>query len=592
MCGIAGVFMREGEASLDVLDRLARALAHRGPDEQGHFRKDRIGLAHTRLSIIDVAHGHQPFVSAAGTVLIANGEIYNDRDLRRELEGTPFQTGSDCEPPLYLYERDGEDYARKLRGMYAIAIFDPAANRLLLSRDHFGIKQIYYAETATFFAFASEPQALVAAGLVPAGVDATHRAELLQMQFTTGETTIFPGIRRILPGETLVVEAGRLVRRLAPDALAARPPLSSSQMSEDEVLDQLGALLEETTSAHMRSDVPYGLFLSGGIDSAALMVAMTRVTATPIVALTAAFPDSPSKDESIKARTVATALKADHHIVELRAEDFFKDMPALAAAIDDPTTDASALPLFMLARQARKIGLKVALSGEGADELFGGYKRYRRSLWLGGLWKEKTRTRGIIERSPSSPAPFARWRDGIAEVERLETGTGRTAMQRLQDIDRQAWLPNDLLLKLDRCLMAHGVEGRTPYLDNRLSPFAYALPNSLKVKGRYGKWLLRAWLAKSLPAAEPWGKKQGFVVPAGKWLAQYRRQIEPLLTHHPAIAEMGLGGRIAEVFEDEKKGQAGWNLLFYALWYSHHVLGVDSSGTIEDVLAGARREAA
>jgi asparagine synthase (glutamine-hydrolysing) len=403
------------------------------------------------------------------------------------------------------------------------------------------------------------------------------------MQFTAGETTIFPGIRRVRPGETLVVEDGRLVRRVTTDAM---PPKTAS-IDEAQALDQLGILLTETTSAHMRSEVPYGLFLSGGIDSAALMVAMTAVTSQPIVALTAAFPDAPSKDESLKARTVAKALKADHHIVELRAEDFFRDLPALAAALDDPTTDASALPLFMLAREARRLGLKVALSGEGADELFGGYKRYRRSLWLGGLWREKTRTRGIIERSPSSPAPFARWRDGIAEVERTETGAGRTGMQRLQDIDCQAWLPNDLLLKLDRCLMAHGVEGRTPYLDNRLSPFAYALPNSLKVRGRYGKWLLREWLARHLPAADPWGRKQGFVVPAGKWLNQYRAAIEPLLTRHPAIAAMGLSHRIAGVFEDEKKGQAGWNLLFYALWHSRHVLGVDSRGTIEDVLAAS-----
>jgi asparagine synthase (glutamine-hydrolysing) len=583
MCGIAGVFMREGEASPDVLDKLAGALAHRGPDEQGHFRRDRIGLAHTRLSIIDVAHGHQPFVSPAGTVLIANGEIYNDLDLRIELAGTPFRTASDCEPPLYLYERFGETFARKLRGMYAIAIYDPAASRLTLSRDRFGIKQIYYADTPAFFAFASEPAALVAAGLVAPGVDEVHRAELLQMQFTAGETTIFPGIRRVRPGETLVVEDGRLVRRVTTDAM---PPKTAS-IDEAQALDQLGILLTETTSAHMRSEVPYGLFLSGGIDSAALMVAMTAVTSQPIVALTAAFPDAPSKDESLKARTVAKALKADHHIVELRAEDFFRDLPALAAALDDPTTDASALPLFMLAREARRLGLKVALSGEGADELFGGYKRYRRSLWLGGLWREKTRTRGIIERSPSSPAPFARWRDGIAEVERTETGAGRTGMQRLQDIDCQAWLPNDLLLKLDRCLMAHGVEGRTPYLDNRLSPFAYALPNSLKVRGRYGKWLLREWLARHLPAADPWGRKQGFVVPAGKWLNQYRAAIEPLLTRHPAIAAMGLSHRIAGVFEDEKKGQAGWNLLFYALWHSRHVLGVDSRGTIEDVLAAS-----
>lgn len=585
MCGIAGVYAPEGEVPVAVLQTLADALGHRGPDERGRFVSGALGLAHTRLSIIDTAGGHQPFFSASGAVLVANGEIYNDLDLRAGLNPNIFNTGSDCETPLHLYERDGETYAEQLRGMYAIALYDPRAEVLLISRDRFGIKQIYYVENAQGFAFASEPHALVDAGLAGRELDPVQRAELMQMQFTTGDGTIFSEIRRVRPGETLVVSKGRIVRRLMLPAL----PHVATPASDADALKALDQRLRETTRAHMRSDVPFGLFLSGGIDSAALALAMSQESNNPIVALTAGFSSMPNKDETQQAKRVAERVGADHHMVDIGESHFLNDLPALAAALDDPTTDPSALPLFVLSREARRIGLKVVLSGEGADELFAGYKRYRRATWMGGLWQAKSRNRGIIEASPAARDSLAGWRRGMTDIEAAVARMPQpNAVQRLQIVDWEAWLPNNLLVKLDRCLMAHGIEGRTPYLDEAFSPFAYSLPNTQKVRGGHGKWLLRAWLDQHMPdAAQPWAKKKGFVLPVAQWLESLGARLQPLLLANPGLKEAGLVHHVAPALADSRKSQAGWNLLFYALWHAHHELGIDASGSIEDVLAVA-----
>jgi asparagine synthase (glutamine-hydrolysing) len=587
MCGIAGVMRRDTQPDSAQLQALTKALHHRGPDGFGVHIDGCVGLVHTRLAIIDPAHGQQPFICEDdGVVTIANGEIYNDLDLRRDLSQARFRTGSDCESALHLYRARGVHYASGLRGMYAIAIYDPTKGRLVLSRDRFGIKPLYYICHDDLFAFASEPQALARAGLTDSVMDPASVAELLQMQFTTGEKTIWRGVHRVLPGETLVVENARVVESfIQPDpfvACAKYPPAVAEQRLEDKLL--------ESVAAHMRSDAPYGLFLSGGVDSAALLAAMRQLSDRPVVALTAAFPEMAHKDESLKAQNLARICGAEHHRIEVLERDFLATLPALAACLDDPVADASALPLYLLGAAARELGLKVVLSGEGADELFGGYKRYRRARWLWGLWREQTRTRGIIERAPNCSGPLARWRTGIEAAEKLRPKEGLTPIQRLQRVDCAEWLPNDLLLKFDRCLMAHGVEGRTPYLDARFSPFAANLPDDLKVRGKHGKWLLRRWLDTVLPESAPWARKRGFVAPVGRWTQAHAARLAPLLRQHPAIMDMSLENHVERVFADTRQGQAAWNLLFYALWHSVHWQGVDANGDIFEVLgAGGRR---
>src|SRR5215469_15925911 len=257
MCGIAGMMSLNGEPPpLAALQGMEAALAHRGPDGNGHYRSGDVGMVQTRLAIIDLATGDQPLYEPAGAALMANGEIYNYLELHREVPQAVFATGSDCELPLHLYRRFGLDFPHHLRGMYAIALHDPGAGRLVLTRDPFGIKPLYYAETPRGFAFASEPQSLIRGGVVPAELVRHSRNELLQLQFTTGRDTIFAGISRVLPGETLVVTKGRIVERRH---VASLPPEAPLAADEDTALGEFDRVFAESVLLHQRADVPYGM---------------------------------------------------------------------------------------------------------------------------------------------------------------------------------------------------------------------------------------------------------------------------------------------------------------------------------------------
>ncbi|HEX7967802.1 MAG TPA: asparagine synthetase B, partial [Stellaceae bacterium] len=286
MCGIAGIMTVGGEApSVTALQAMGAAIAHRGPDGSGHYRSGDVAMVQTRLAIIDLATGDQPLHERGGAALIANGEIYNYVELRAALSatGVAFSTGSDCEPPLHLYRRHGLDFTEHLRGMYVIALHDPVAGRLVLARDPFGIKPLYYVETATCFAFASEPQALIAGGLASALLVRQVRNELLQLQFTTGRETIFGGIQRVLPGETVVVTRGRVVERRRREALPAAGPTARD---DAEALSSFDRVFADSVLVHQRADVPYGMFLSGGIDSSAVLAMMARLNQRPVKAFT------------------------------------------------------------------------------------------------------------------------------------------------------------------------------------------------------------------------------------------------------------------------------------------------------------------
>ena len=585
MCGIAGIMMRRGRP-LDVrlLDRLMVALAHRGPDSNGHYVSGDVGLVQTRLAIIDLETGDQPLYEKEGAVLIANGEIYNDPELRNELRDVAFTTRSDCEIPLHLYRRSGTAFVDFLRGMYAIAIYDPATKRLILSRDPFGIKPLYYVETTECFAFASEPQALLVAGLARRSLRRSACAELLQLKFSTGVDTIFTEIRRVLPGETLIVANGRIVERRRRTALSDGP---ASTLTYDAALRQLDSVLVDSVAHHLRSDVPYGLFLSGGIDSSALAGLMARLAAKPLVAFTAVFPGSSAADEHLYAQRIARSVGANHHVVELTAREFWQMAPRVAAALDDPTTDAAALPTYALAQAARK-QLKVVLTGEGGDEIFCGYSRYYRARRFWGLFTHKARSRGEFDGLGRMDGVFDAWRDGLNRAERQQARGYRTFIQTLQAIDCAEWLPNDLLIKVDRCLMAHGVEGRTPFLDAVVADFAFRLPDEMKATRRMAKRLLRDWVAVNVPAAEPYARKTGFNPPVGEWIADRQPLVENLVARQPGVRELFRQEHVSCAFANLKRHhQAAWSLLFYALWHSHHVLGLSSDGTIEDVLGHA-----
>ncbi|MHA1112959.1 MAG: asparagine synthase (glutamine-hydrolyzing) [Alphaproteobacteria bacterium] len=589
MCGIAGLMTRDGRApDASALAAMSAALRHRGPDGDGTYVAGDVGMVHRRLAIIDLATGDQPLGQPGGAVLVANGEIYNYLELRRELGEARFATLSDCEPPLHLYRADGAAYAERLRGMYAIALHDPTEGRLLLSRDPFGIKPLYYTETDKGLAFASEIGAFVAAGLVRPRVVPARRDELLQLQFTTGRETVYEGVMRVLPGETIVVAGGRIVERRRIEALPAGGPAESETVEADETkaLEALDAALLNSVEMHQRADVPYGMFLSGGIDSAALLALMARLNDHPVRAFTAGFAGAGVPDERDRARALARAVGAEHVEVVFDESDFWTLLPRVVACMDDPTADYAVLPTYKLAAEAGR-ELKVVLCGEGGDELFAGYGRYRsldRPWWQGG---RRIRARGTFDGLGVLRGDPSGWRDGIGASEIAEARPGRTGLQAAQAVDCADWLPNDLLIKLDRCLMAHGVEGRTPFLDPAVAAVGFGLADRLKIRDGLGKWLLRRWLADALPEAAPYARKRGFTVPVGEWIAAHGARLGPLVARQPCIAEIAAPRGAARLFGASGKRPrfAAWTLLYYALWHRCHVEGGAMTGDVFELLA-------
>ena len=573
----------DAPAADGVLDVFAEALAHRGPDGRGRHVARNVGLVQTRLAIIDLETGDQPMFGAAGTVLIANAEIYNYVELRAAL-GDVFQTRSDCETVLPLYERNGLAFSEHLRGMYAIALYDPAESQLVLSRDPFGIKPLYYMADDAAFYFASEPRAFFAAGLLTASVDPMTRAELLQLQYTTGDDTIYEGVHRVLPGETLVVRDGRIVERRRRSSL---PGAATATWTEDEAEAALGHALRDSVEVHQRSDVPYGMFLSGGIDSTAVLSLMAELNDTPVVAYTAGFAGIEVADETRQAQAVAAELGAQAVDVPFGADDFWALLPRIAAAMDDPAADYAILPTYKLAARAKADGVKVVLCGEGGDELFAGYGRYRsamRPVWLGG---RRMRSHGTFDGQRAVAQSLAGWRDGLTAAEVVETDGARSRLQVAQATDCRDWLPNDLLIKLDRCLMAHGVEGRTPFLDPVVADVAFRLPDGLKVRRGLGKWLLRQWLGRRVVAADAFSKKRGFTVPVAQWIRQRGTALAPLVARQPGVAEVCDTAGVEALFRSggKRAGFAAWTLLFYALWHNRHIVGRASDGDVFEALA-------
>ena len=554
MCGIAGLLGGDAPTRADTVRQMIGVLAHRGPDGVRTEDLATATLAHARLSIIDLEGGWQPLHAAGGTV-IGNGEIYNYVELTQEfgLAGE-LATGSDFEPLLHLYAREGEAAFDRLRGMYALCLIG-GDGRSWLARDPFGIKPLYIMEHAGGLAFASEPRAFFAAGLMSVALDEDAARELLAFNYSLGVHTLFQGLRRLAPGEVVEIRDGRIVTSRRRGAFRRTPVASPAD--EAALIGQLDAVLEDSVAVHQRSDVPYGLFLSGGVDSAVIATVMARLNQRPVTAFTCGFEAPGAADERAPAERVARALDLDWRETSFGEADFWRILPQVAWAMDDPTADYAALATYRLA-EAAKGTLTVVLTGEGGDELFGGYGRYRRALrprWLGGRPAEP---RG------ADPATLAAWQD------QARPPAGLTRLQQAQWADIVTWLPGDLLLKLDRCLMAHGLEGRTPILDRAVADIAFTLPDHLKVRGRYGKWLLRRWLATACPAAEPWARKQGFTVPVKTWIAPRAEAIAARLETVEAIRR--LWPEAAAAFRAGGDG-VRWPLLFFAVWALIHLQG-------------------
>ncbi len=585
MCGVAGLLHpapagsdteAAERAALDQkkIARMIGAVAHRGPNGVRLEVGSGYAFAHARLSIIDLEGGWQP-LHAGALEVIGNGEIYNYLELIARHGLAPnLATGSDFEPLLHLYARGGPTALAELRGMYGLCLRGEDVAPLL-ARDPFGIKPLYVRRTGNALAFASEPRALLVGEQPTVEPDAAE--ELLALNYVLGRRSIFEGVTRVAPGETLDAQGAPLAPPpLGPAVSRIRAPEPTSQAA---ALRRLDTVLEESVSVHQRADVPYGLFLSGGVDSAAIATLMARLNTRRVVAYTCGFDAPGASDERQAAERVARALDLDWRETTFGAVDFWRIAPEVAWALDDPTTDFATLPTWKLG-EAAKESLTVVLTGEGGDELFGGYSRYRRALrprWFGGRPAEPQVRAAFLK--DGGAAALARWREAARPLR-----TDLTRLQKAQAADLATWLPDDLLLKLDRCLMAHGLEGRTPFLDPEVAAFALQLPDRWKVRGRQGKWLLRRWLARACPAANAFGRKKGFTVPVEAWIAPRARELGARVAAVEGVRAVCMAGAVETAFSHDAQSASRWPLLFYALWWTIHIAGASRAEAAEAVL--------
>jgi asparagine synthase (glutamine-hydrolysing) len=598
MCGIAGILLRHGRVDPAALERMAAALAHRGPDDLGTYVAGPLGLAQTRLSIIDLERGHQPMV-ADGLALAANGEIYNFLELREPLvaRGRRFATASDSETILHLYALDGLGALEALHGMFAFALYDGRRRELVLARDRLGIKPLYYARLPDRFLFASEVKGLLAVWPREPELDPGALVQSLQNQFNAGEASLVQGIRRLPPGTALVVDAELEVRECSYwSPLHARPRAVDFEAAAEE----FEPLFRQVMLEHLRADVPYGLFLSGGVDSGVLLAMISELTGRAVRTFSVGYPERGTADERADAAAIAGRFGAVHTEIVLDGDAVFRRLPHTVWATDDLLYDYACLPTSFLAEEAAR-GLKVVLTGEGGDEVFAGYSRYRRTplqrwaqnLVAPGSGGFRTRGRwraGWVRRvfGAELRAASAAWRAPfIAAWQR--TPRAWSTVTRCQYTDVVTYLPDDLLVKADRVLMGFGLEGRVPYLDHRVVEFAFGLPDALKVNRRQGKLFLKRWAERRLPREHLWRRKRGFYVPAGRWLrGAFLEGLAERLPVHPAIQRwFRPDGVAALVRAQQRHGRATrelWELVQLAIWHRIFVEG-HVPGRDEDVLA-------
>jgi asparagine synthase (glutamine-hydrolysing) len=536
--------------------RMRDSLVHRGPDDAGLWIDGPVGLGHRRLSIVDVEAGQQPMTNEDGSVLVVfNGEIYNHRDLRARLmtRGHVYRTRCDTESIVHLYEEHGVDGLAALEGMFAFAIWDRRHGRLVLGRDRLGIKPLYVAELDETLLFASEIKALMAGG-VRAELDARVLPQYLANRYVAGADTLFRGVTQVPPGHLLTWSAaeGRRVHRYWGIPSRMGTCETTLPRAADRIRDELHAAVER----HLMSDVPIGVFLSGGIDSTALAAIAAEMVDGRLSTFSVGFREREG-NELPYARLAAKAIESDHHEVELDADAFFAHVPSLVWHQDGPLAFSSCVPLYVVAALAQP-HVKVVLTGEGADELFLGYNRYRVTQWNARLgrpyWRLPTPVRRAVRRGVAGlPAPLRRYASrsfvayddecrglffdnfsvfSTARLARLldaplhaepfaaalqcyESVDG-DALDRMSAADLQTYLV-ELLMKQDRMSMAASVESRVPFLDDRLVSLALDLPSNVKLRGWQTKAVLRAAVADRVPHAILARRKMGFPVPLARW---------------------------------------------------------------------------
>lgn len=617
MCGIVGVVSLEPGREIDAnrLTRMRDTLAHRGPDGAGLQVDGPVGLGHRRLAIVDESGGHQPMMTDDGQVsVVFNGEIYNHAELRRELigRGHHYRTRSDTETILHAYREWGDELPERLHGMFAFALWDRGRQRLVVARDRLGIKPLFFTHHQGELLFASEVKALRAAG-VATRLDRAAVAEFLASRHTAGGRTFYAGIERLLPGQTLTwsVADGVAIRHYW------RLPVVNPQpsLSFAEATRRVRTQLEAAVERHLMSDRPVGVLLSGGLDSSALAAIAARQMTTRLQTFSVGFNEREG-DELAYAREVATALGSEHHDVRVTADEFFSALPHLVAMQDEPMAFSSGVPLYVVSQLAHR-HVKVVLTGEGADELFLGYNRYRVTFWnerigrpyhalvpdrvqeqvRASISKLPSRARRYAERSCLAMAPGHRaqffdnfsvfsdrrladllmpsaapagdpYRYGLRCYAEAEGGS----LERMAAVDLQTYLC-ELLTKQDRMSMAASIESRVPFLDDELVAQVCALPGSFKLRGWTTKAVLRAAVADLLPERILTRPKMGFPVPLARWFrGAYRGVVEEFVLSDRARARHLFNDAAVRQLVNEHLGGTAdhgerlWLLVNFEIW--------------------------
>jgi asparagine synthase (glutamine-hydrolysing) len=558
MCGICGIIRRsKSKIERVLLGEMTDTMLHRGPDAEGFFLDRHVGLGHRRLKIIDLEGGTQPLFNEDGTiVVIYNGEIYNFLEIKKELEtkGHQFRTRCDTEVIVHAYEEYGLDCPKKFRGMFAFALYDSQKDMLFLARDRLGIKPLYYYMDADVFLFASEIKAIFKALKTRPSVNIDALDFYVSLGYVPGEETLFTGVKKLLPGHTLLLKDWEVRLEKYWD-LEDTPQVDVSFTKAKKRFKQL---LLESVRLRLVSDVPLGAFLSGGLDSSSVVACMSSFMKEPVKTFSVGYLDDPASSELAYAKKVSQYLHTDHYEYILRAGDFFASLDLLLEHTEEPIVESAAVALYQLSKLARE-HVTVILSGEGGDEILAGYPLYRIMKTIDGLHslakyappfiRDLVSTRikrnekltkywdwihlPLRQRYWSIPSDVtASLKVKMYREDFLPSMNGRvqkyfenlfdtlrtgSSLRKMSYIDIKSWLPDDLLLKADKMTMANSLELRVPLLDHKLLEFSTSLPDTYRLNGGQGKYLLKKVMEDFLPPEIIYRKKQGFPVPIAKW---------------------------------------------------------------------------
>lgn len=651
MCGICGIAIpRQSKREVDRAQLLVMrdTLVHRGPDDADILIDGSVGIGHRRLSIVDLGGGRQPMFNEDNTVsIVFNGEIYNHRELRPMLaeRGHIYRTSSDTETIIHLYEEFGTKGVEHLQGMFSFAIWDAPRRRLVLTRDRLGIKPLYYAvkDDGSLF-FASEIKAFIESNAIKPELNYNALADFTTNRYTSGEETLYRGVMRLLPGHTLIWSDGEVHIERYWDVSFSKP---AQRLSDREYIERFGELFHDCVKSHLMSDVPLGMFLSGGIDSSAIAAVMSQLVKEPIKTFSVAFAERDSNELEF-ARIVAQAYQTEHHEIIVSPEQFFDQLPDLIYKEDEPIAHPSSVPLYFVSKLAAR-HVKVVLTGEGSDELMAGYNKYRvgiYNLMLGRHYERLTPAgirnlirasidrlsgasplRRILQRTflrlPANiqdayldnfavfsplmqqrlftPQAYERMEDRDpyrTTIDYIDQSDAETILDQLLAADLKTYL-HELLMKQDQMSMAASLESRVPFLDHKLVEFINHLPVEMKLRGWTTKYILRQAMKDVLPPEILTRKKMGFPVPFGSWIrGQFRGVIDEYVLSERAL-ERGIFNReyvsdlVARHAAGENHAERLWMLVNFEIWQRHFFDGeplrtrIDSSAVAQASFSSA-----